>query len=136
MPVYFEQCWSILSTIGIANVLFGWTVIGITGLSASTLIPIVVSAAGAVANGLCYYVYYESPPSANATAASAGADITWLVSSHQSFSAGNETQGLTTCGLPRSKKPGYPSTATSSSSTSSTGDSAPSSESYSGASWR
>ena len=80
MPIYFEQCWSILSSIGIGNVLFGGTVLGITGLSASTLIPIVVSAAGAIANGLCYYVYYENPPAANATAASVGADIMWLVS--------------------------------------------------------
>lgn len=89
MPIYFEQCWSILSSIGIGNVLFGGTVLGITGVSASTLIPIVVSAAGAVANGLCYHVYYASPPAstptdsstttASVTAASVGADIMWLV---------------------------------------------------------
>ncbi|KFH43339.1 hypothetical protein ACRE_059080 [Hapsidospora chrysogenum ATCC 11550] len=81
MSVYYESSWAILSTICIGNVLFGWIIIGIAGLSASSLIPLVTSAAGAIANGLCYYVYYQdpAPPRGNATGASVVADVMWLI---------------------------------------------------------
>ncbi len=51
VPVYFEESWAILSSLGLVNVLFGLMIIGITSLSP---VSIVVSVAGAIANGLCY----------------------------------------------------------------------------------
>lgn len=79
LPTYFEYSWAILSSIGIANVLFGLTVVGITNLSQISLLPIVVSAAGAIANGLCYCAFYADYPKTPTAVASAFADITWLV---------------------------------------------------------
>jgi hypothetical protein len=81
LPTYFEYSWAILSSIGIANVLFGLTVVGITNLSQISLLPIIVSAAGAIANGLCYCAFYADYPKTPTAAASAIADITWLVRS-------------------------------------------------------
>jgi hypothetical protein len=79
-PVYFELGWSILSTIGIANVLFGLLVAGITTLSPVSLVPIITSAAGAIANGLCYYAYYDASYSLQSKAvAAAFGDIFWMV---------------------------------------------------------
>ncbi|KAL2163032.1 hypothetical protein VTH06DRAFT_6868 [Thermothelomyces fergusii] len=79
-PVYFELSWSILSTIGVANVLFGVFVVSITNLSPIATVPIVTSIAAAVANGLCYYAYYKaSQPLINQAVASAFADILWMV---------------------------------------------------------
>lgn len=54
VPVYFEESWAILSSLGLVNVLFGLMIIGITSLSPVSIVPIVVSVAGAIANGLCY----------------------------------------------------------------------------------
>ncbi|KUL83132.1 hypothetical protein ZTR_11004 [Talaromyces verruculosus] len=79
LPTYFEYSWAILSSIGIANVLFGVTVVGITNLSQISLLPIIVSAAGAIANGLCYCAFYADYPKTPTAAASAIADITWLI---------------------------------------------------------
>ncbi|KAL0934601.1 uncharacterized protein CTRU02_211400 [Colletotrichum truncatum] len=80
LPVYFELSWSILSTIGAANVLFGLLVIGITTFSQITVVPIVSSASGAIANGLCYYAYYDGTYALkNKAAASAFGDFFWLV---------------------------------------------------------
>ncbi|KAH6651646.1 hypothetical protein BKA67DRAFT_571487 [Truncatella angustata] len=79
MTLYFEQCWAILSTIGIANVLYGLTVISITKFSPVVLIPIVVSAACAIANGLCYYAFYSDFPTTNTAVASGFADFFWLI---------------------------------------------------------
>ncbi|TDZ40392.1 hypothetical protein C8035_v004133 [Colletotrichum spinosum] len=80
IPVYFELSWSILSTIGAANVLFGLLVVGITHFSQITIVPIVSSAAGAIANGLCYYAYYDDTYSLkNKAAASAFGDFFWLI---------------------------------------------------------
>ncbi|AEO56516.1 hypothetical protein MYCTH_92805 [Thermothelomyces thermophilus ATCC 42464] len=79
-PVYFELSWSILSTIGVANVLFGAFVVSITNFSPIAAVPIVTSIAGAVANGLCYYAFYRtSQPLTNQAVASAFADILWMV---------------------------------------------------------
>lgn len=79
MPVYFELSWAILSSIGLANVLFGLTVAGISGFPLIVLVPLIVSAASAVANGLCYYAFYTDNPVMNMAVASAFADLTWLV---------------------------------------------------------
>ncbi|ETS80650.1 hypothetical protein PFICI_08179 [Pestalotiopsis fici W106-1] len=79
MGLYFEQSWAILSTVGLVNVLYGLVVISITKLSIVVLIPIIVSAAGAVANGLCYYAFYSDHPLTNTLVASGFADIFWLI---------------------------------------------------------
>lgn len=78
--LYFETSWAILSTIGLCNILFGLTIIGIIGRTPVIAVPITVSAAGGLANGLCYYAFYTNPPPANAAAASAIADLMWMVS--------------------------------------------------------
>ncbi|KDN70094.1 hypothetical protein CSUB01_09167 [Colletotrichum sublineola] len=79
-PVYFELSWSILSTIGVANVLFGLLVIGITSFSQITVVPIVSSAAGSVANGLCFYAFYDKEYSLkNKATASAFGDVFWMI---------------------------------------------------------
>ncbi|KAI8287914.1 hypothetical protein K4K60_011802 [Colletotrichum sp. SAR11_57] len=77
--VYFETSWAILSTIGLANVLFGFMIAGITAFSPVSLIPIIVSAAGATANGLCYYSFYADYPILNTAISSAFADLLWMV---------------------------------------------------------
>lgn len=79
-PAYFELSWSILSTIGIANALFGVLVGGITSFSPVCAVPIVTSIGGAVANGLCYYAFYnESNPILGRAVASVFADMCWMV---------------------------------------------------------
>ncbi|KAK1574068.1 uncharacterized protein LY79DRAFT_567046 [Colletotrichum navitas] len=79
-PAYFELSWSILSTIGAANVLFGLLVIGITSFSQITVVPIVSSAAGSVANGLCFYAFYDQNHSLkNKATASAFGDVFWMI---------------------------------------------------------
>ncbi|KAI1864132.1 uncharacterized protein JN550_009152 [Neoarthrinium moseri] len=79
MGLYFEQCWAILSTIGLANILYGLTIVSITKFSTVILIPIVVSAAGAIANGLCHYAFYAEYPLTNTAVASGFADFFWLI---------------------------------------------------------
>lgn len=80
VPIYFELSWSILSSIGLINVLFGLLVAGITSFSPISLVPIIVSAACAVANGMCYYAFYADYPQIPVVVAGAFADIMWLVS--------------------------------------------------------
>ncbi|OHF00495.1 hypothetical protein CORC01_04245 [Colletotrichum orchidophilum] len=77
--VYFETSWAILSTIGLANTLFGFIVAGITAFSPVSLIPIVVSIAGSIANGLCYYSFYADYPILNTAVASGVADVMWMI---------------------------------------------------------
>ena len=79
-PVYFETSWAILSSIGLVNVLIGILVIGITSLSPVTIVPIVVSSANAIADGLCYYAFYADYPKTPTAVAAAFADVFWLVS--------------------------------------------------------
>lgn len=79
IPAYFELSWAILSTIGLSNVVVGVMVMGIVGFSTVSLVPVVVSAAGAVANGLCYYAFYADYPTVNTAVASAFADVAWLI---------------------------------------------------------
>lgn len=79
IPLYYEGSWSILSTIGLINILFGLMVAGITNYSPITLVPIVVSIAGAIANGLCYYTLYEHHSVNATTLGGIFADLFWLV---------------------------------------------------------
>ncbi|OIW25972.1 hypothetical protein CONLIGDRAFT_647699 [Coniochaeta ligniaria NRRL 30616] len=76
---YYELSWAILSTVGLFNVLVGFMVMGIAGFSMVSLVPLIVSVATAVANGMCYYAFYSDYPVTNTAAASAFADISWLV---------------------------------------------------------
>ncbi|KAF5696825.1 hypothetical protein FMUND_15588 [Fusarium mundagurra] len=79
-PVYFELSWSILSTIGIGNILFGFLVCNITSFSQISAVPLITSAAGAIANGLCYYAFYaKGNPVKGKAVASAFADLFWLL---------------------------------------------------------
>ncbi|KAI9814971.1 MAG: hypothetical protein M1826_002103 [Phylliscum demangeonii] len=78
-PVYFELSWAILSTIGLINVVIGIIVIGITSLSGLSLLPVIVSGASAIANGLCYYAFYTTHATHRRVAASAVADLCWLI---------------------------------------------------------
>ncbi|KAI8680847.1 hypothetical protein NCS56_00491000 [Fusarium sp. Ph1] len=76
---YFELSWAILSTIGLANVVHGFMVVGIIGWSRIVFVPITVSAAGALANGLCYYAFYSNHALEGKLAASAFGDFFWLI---------------------------------------------------------
>src|SRR4051794_10333516 len=79
IPIYFETSWSILSSIGLINVLIGILVVGITSLSPITIVPIVVSAASAIADGLCYYAFYANHAKTPTAIAAAFADVFWMV---------------------------------------------------------
>ncbi|CAI4220149.1 unnamed protein product [Parascedosporium putredinis] len=81
-PIYFELGWSILSTICLTNVLFGILVVGITSFTQVASVPIITSVAGAIANGLCFFAFYDYENRYSTTskaAASAVADIAWMV---------------------------------------------------------
>ncbi len=86
VPAYFEESWAILSSIGLVNVLFGLMIVGITSLSQISLVPIIVSVAGAIANGLCYYAFYADYAKNGTVVAAAVADLTWLVRARLSSS--------------------------------------------------
>ncbi|KAK8035210.1 hypothetical protein PG993_010205 [Apiospora rasikravindrae] len=79
LPTYFEHSWAILSSIGLINVCFGFMVIGIVGFPPIATVPIIVSIASALANGLCYFAYYTEYPKTNTIVASAFADVFWLI---------------------------------------------------------
>lgn len=79
IPQYYELSWAILSTIGLTNVLVGLMVMGIVGCSRVALVPLVVSVATAVANGMCFYAFYADYPMVNTAVASAFGDVCWLV---------------------------------------------------------
>lgn len=78
-PVYFELSWSILSSIGLINFFYGILVVGITSFSPISAVPIVVSAAGALANGLCYYSFYGDYSRIPTVIAGVLADMFWLI---------------------------------------------------------
>ncbi|KAK7963642.1 hypothetical protein PG988_010616 [Apiospora saccharicola] len=77
LPTYFEHSWAILSSMGLVNVCFGFMVIGIVGFPPIAIVPIVVSTATALANGLCYFAFYTEYPKTNTIVASAFADVFW-----------------------------------------------------------
>jgi hypothetical protein len=54
-------------------------VVGITNISPITVVPIVVSATCAIADGLCYYAFYANYPITQTAVAAAAADFFWLV---------------------------------------------------------
>src|ERR1700761_8584475 len=78
-PVYFELSWSILSSIGLINILYGLLIVGITSLNPITAVPIIVSATGALANGLCYYSAYGNYSPIPTVISGVFADTFWLV---------------------------------------------------------
>ncbi|KFY10564.1 hypothetical protein V491_07593 [Pseudogymnoascus sp. VKM F-3775] len=77
--IYFETSWAILSTIGLMNALYGGLVVGITNISPITVVPIIVSIACAVANGMCYYSFYGNYQRIPSLAAGIVADVMWLI---------------------------------------------------------
>ncbi|KAM0201604.1 hypothetical protein ACHAPQ_009662 [Fusarium lateritium] len=79
VPVFFELSWSILCTICIGNVALGCLVCGITSWTLLAAVPMLSSAAGAIANGLCYYVYYEKHSPLSTAIASVFSDVFWLI---------------------------------------------------------
>ncbi|TFK77461.1 hypothetical protein BDN72DRAFT_44765 [Pluteus cervinus] len=78
LPAYFELSWSILSTLGLMSCGISISVAGIVGFNGLSAVPIITSAAGAIANGLCYYAFYSDYPTRNRVVAGAFADIAWL----------------------------------------------------------
>ncbi|RFU27559.1 hypothetical protein B7463_g8776, partial [Scytalidium lignicola] len=79
IPVYFEESWAILSSLCLVDVLFGLMVVGITSVSPISLVPIITSAAGAIADGLCYYAFYADYQKTGTIVAGAVADVSWLI---------------------------------------------------------
>ncbi|KAF4959256.1 hypothetical protein FSARC_10772 [Fusarium sarcochroum] len=79
VPVFFELSWSILCTICIGNVFLGCLVCGITSWTLLAAVPMLSSAAGAIANGLCYYVYYKKNAPMSTAIASVFSDVFWLL---------------------------------------------------------
>ncbi|KAK7413164.1 hypothetical protein QQX98_007943 [Neonectria punicea] len=77
--VFFELSWSILSTICMANVLFGLLVCSITSFTPLAAVPILSSAAGAIADGLCFYSNYGTHPDINRAVSSVFADLFWVL---------------------------------------------------------
>ncbi|KAJ3528439.1 hypothetical protein NM208_g10195 [Fusarium decemcellulare] len=77
-PVFFELSWSILSTICMCNVLFGFLVCGITSFTPLAAVVMISSAAGAIADGVCFYANYGDHPDMNKAIASVFCDIFWV----------------------------------------------------------
>jgi hypothetical protein len=91
VSAYFELSWSILSTIGLFLTVVGFWAILITRVSPLHLVPIIVSIACAIANGLCYYAFYADYPMRQRVVASVFADIFWLVGAPYESSIGDAT---------------------------------------------
>lgn len=79
MPVYYELSWSILSTIGLISFLIAVMVSGIVHVTSISMTPIVVSAACAIANGLCYYAFYANYGIEARAVAAGFADMFWFI---------------------------------------------------------
>ncbi|KAH7254784.1 hypothetical protein MRS44_016554 [Fusarium solani] len=79
VPEFFELSWSILFTVCMGNVFFGFLVCGITRFTPLALVPIITSAAGAIANGLCYYANYGNHPPIPTAVTSTLGDILWPI---------------------------------------------------------
>ncbi|KAJ6436580.1 Sugar transporter STL1 [Purpureocillium lavendulum] len=76
---YFQRSWAILSTMGLVNFLLGFMVLGITGRCRIAAVPMVVSAAGALANGLCVVAFIDPHPFYASMTALVFCDIFWMV---------------------------------------------------------
>ncbi|KAL5598247.1 hypothetical protein FOBRF1_012040 [Fusarium oxysporum] len=80
IPTYFDLSWAVISTIGLFNVLISLMVAGIAnGFSRVLLVPLVVSAACALANGLCYVAYIAEYPAVNKAVAAIFASLGWTI---------------------------------------------------------
>ncbi|KAH7096617.1 hypothetical protein BKA62DRAFT_624827 [Auriculariales sp. MPI-PUGE-AT-0066] len=77
LPIYFESSWSILSIIGMWNFFIALILLSIIGRSKILYVPLVVSVATAIANGMCFYAFYMNYAVVNTAVASAFADIFW-----------------------------------------------------------
>lgn len=78
--VYYELSWAILSSIGLLLTFLSLLVISITNsVTRIAMVPVVTSAACAVANGLCYCAFYSERPRPQKITAAIIADITWMV---------------------------------------------------------
>ncbi|KAL8381931.1 hypothetical protein RB595_005945 [Gaeumannomyces hyphopodioides] len=81
-PPYFQTVWAATSVYGLANVIAGLMIVGITGrFSAVVLVPIATSAGSAFGNGLGYYVFrlQPPPPLLNQAVAYVFGEITWMI---------------------------------------------------------
>ncbi|KAL3464519.1 hypothetical protein BJX64DRAFT_286329 [Aspergillus heterothallicus] len=79
-PVFYETSWGILSTIGVFLAIASVSVILMTSICTLNFVPLIVSVACALANGLCYYAYYTGQgPHTGRLVASIFADIFWLI---------------------------------------------------------
>ncbi|OAQ71084.2 hypothetical protein VFPPC_03441 [Pochonia chlamydosporia 170] len=77
-PAYFETGPGIRTTIGLFNVLTGLMVAGITGgFTTILLVPIIASAACALAQGLFYTTAYTNYPATNKAVANVFANLGW-----------------------------------------------------------
>ncbi|KAH7090067.1 hypothetical protein BKA62DRAFT_789475 [Auriculariales sp. MPI-PUGE-AT-0066] len=79
LPIYFESSWSILSIIGLWNVFVALILYSTLGWSRILLVPLVVSVATAISNGMCFYAFYMEYATVNTAVASAFADVFWVV---------------------------------------------------------
>src|SRR4051812_19826406 len=77
--IYFENSWSVLSSTALLLLLGGILVILMIGLSALSVVPVVVSAGASVGNGLCYYAFYSDYSWHAEMVAGVIADIGWGV---------------------------------------------------------
>ncbi|KAL2810047.1 hypothetical protein BJX63DRAFT_331751 [Aspergillus granulosus] len=79
-PVFLETSWGILSTIGVFLAFASVSVILMTNTCTLNFVPLIVSIACALANGLCYYAYYTGQsPNTGRIVASIFADMFWLI---------------------------------------------------------
>ncbi|KAJ6436367.1 short-chain dehydrogenase [Purpureocillium lavendulum] len=79
-PPQYQMCRAVKTVQALwINVFFGVMILGIVGRCRIAVVPIVASAAGALANGLCYVAWYSDYPLHGRMVASPFADAAWLV---------------------------------------------------------
>ncbi|PNS13810.1 hypothetical protein CAC42_3303 [Sphaceloma murrayae] len=78
-PIYFETAWSILSSVGICQVIFGGLVISNNSVSGLSILPVIIGTAAAIANGMCYQAFYADYALNPRLIGSGIADIMWLI---------------------------------------------------------
>lgn len=81
VPRFSSTPYSILTTIGLNNVLLGFIVAGISGrFSTLVLVPIINSVAVCLVNGLWYYTYTADYATTNRAVACGFMNVAFLVS--------------------------------------------------------
>lgn len=81
IPRFFNTPYSVLTTIGLNNVLLGFMVAGISGkFSILVLVPMVNSVAVCLVNGLWYYTYTANYAAVNQAIACSFMNLAFLVS--------------------------------------------------------